>query len=420
MTESRAISVDRVAKRYRLGARVNPYGTLRESVVGNFTRSIRSVQDTLKRERKAGDRESREFWALRDVSFEVRQGEVIGVIGRNGAGKSTLLKLLSEITEPTQGSIRIWGRTASLLEVGTGFHPELTGRENIYLNGAVLGMSRAEITKKFDEIVDFAGVGKFIDTQVKHFSSGMYLRLAFSVAAHLEPEILLVDEVLAVGDAQFQKKCLGKMEGVARAGRTVLLVSHNMSAIKQLCSRTLFLEGGRLKLDAKTDQAIKAYLQSVEASGSAVDLSRYENPYGHGEVEVLTFALVDPVAPSFTAPWDRPLRIRIRIRIKEKVRNVSVAVGCMTIDGVPLFTVRSSDARPEGYSWEQCDTADVVVEVRHNLRAGQYDLVLGIASGNYNYFYHPSAAQLEISDIGDHTYPYRNDGIINCEARWTE
>jgi lipopolysaccharide transport system ATP-binding protein len=202
------------------------------------------------------------FWALRDVSFDIPRGEVVGIIGRNGAGKSTLLKILSEITEPTEGRVEIRGRVASLLEVGTGFHPELSGRENVYLNGAILGMKRAEIERKFDEIVAFAEVAKFIDTPVKHYSSGMYLRLAFAVAAHLEQEILIVDEVLAVGDAAFQKKCLSKMAGVAKEGRTVLFVSHNMPAITRLCQRALHLDGGRLVRDGKPHQVVKAYLNT--------------------------------------------------------------------------------------------------------------------------------------------------------------
>ena len=205
---------------------------------------------------------ARSIWALKDVSFDINRGEVVGIIGRNGAGKSTLLKILSEITEPTEGRVEIHGRVGSLLEVGTGFHPELTGRENVYLNGAILGMKRAEIERKFDEIVAFAEVEKFIDTPVKHYSSGMYLRLAFAVAAHLEPEILIVDEVLAVGDAAFQKKCLGKMAGVAKEGRTVLFVSHNMPAITRLCERAILLDEGRLLQDGVSHQVVKAYLNA--------------------------------------------------------------------------------------------------------------------------------------------------------------
>lgn len=222
------------------------------------------------RKPEIGNRKSvEEFWALKDVSFEVKQGEAVGIIGRNGAGKSTLLKLLSRITEPTTGRVRLRGRVASLLEVGTGFHPELTGRENIFLNGAVLGMRRGEIKKKFDEIVDFAEVEKFLDTPVKHYSSGMYMRLAFAVAAHLEPEILIVDEVLAVGDAQFQKKCLGKMGEVARGGRTVLFVSHNMPAITRLCDRAILMQQGGIVADAAPVDVIGRYFGDANESGAS-------------------------------------------------------------------------------------------------------------------------------------------------------
>jgi lipopolysaccharide transport system ATP-binding protein len=230
-----------------------------------------------------------EFWALRDVSFDIRQGEVVGIVGRNGAGKSTLLKILSRITEPTSGRITIDGRVASLLEVGTGFHPELTGRENIFLNGAILGMSRVEIKRKFDEIVAFAEVEKFLDTPVKRYSSGMYVRLAFSVAAHLQPEILIVDEVLAVGDAQFQKKCIGKMQEVAEtSGRTVLFVSHNMAVIQSLCSRCIALDGGRVAIDAVPARAIQAYLsEENEPASFERDLGSRRDPYiSSGRIEL--------------------------------------------------------------------------------------------------------------------------------------
>jgi len=259
------ISVEGLGKKYRLGANAQPYKTLRESLTGLTGMPLRAASRLARRaaaEDVLGQRP--EFWALKDVSFEVKHGEVLGIIGRNGAGKSTLLKLLSQITEPTTGRIRLKGRVASLLEVGTGFHPELTGRENILLNGAILGMPRTEIMRKFDEIVAFAEVEKFIDTQVKHYSSGMYLRLAFSVAAHLEPEILIVDEVLAVGDASFQKKCIGKMSDVAGEGRTVLFVSHSMAAIAALCPRSIMLAHGNIVNDGPTNAVISTYIGSAE------------------------------------------------------------------------------------------------------------------------------------------------------------
>lgn len=250
-----AIRVEGLSKRYRIGGKAEPYFTLRDSLL-QFGGSIVALFSRNGRK----DREGTLFWALKDVSFEVNRGEVVGIIGRNGAGKTTLLKILSRITEPTEGRAEIEGRVASLLEVGTGFHPELTGRENIFLSGAILGMRKAEIGRKFDEIVAFAEVEKFIDTPVKRFSSGMYLRLAFAVAAHLNPEILLVDEVLAVGDANFQKKCLGKMGEVVQQGRIVLFVSHNMGAVQRLCSRGIHLENGRVMREGSVQEVIAGYL----------------------------------------------------------------------------------------------------------------------------------------------------------------
>jgi len=255
-----AIKVEGIGKRYLIGLRQERYRTLRDALVSRFQRFTDSVKRS--RSKTSSPNGKSTFWALKDVSFEVKQGEVLGIIGRNGAGKSTLLKILSQITEPTEGCIELHGRVASLLEVGTGFHPELTGRENIYLNGAILGMRRTETDRKFDEIVDFAEIEKFLDTPVKRYSSGMYVRLAFAVAAHLEPEILLVDEVLAVGDAAFQNKCLGKMSDVAKQGRTVVFVSHNMPAVTRLCSRGIVLKAGKLSLDTDILQATSEYLKS--------------------------------------------------------------------------------------------------------------------------------------------------------------
>jgi lipopolysaccharide transport system ATP-binding protein len=258
-----AISVDNISKSYLIGHQRVGHETFRE-MLSRKAREFSRIPVDLRKGRQIifGD-EVEEFWALKDVSFEVKRGEVIGIIGRNGAGKSTLLKILSRITEPTRGRAVIHGRVASLLEVGTGFHPELTGRENIYLNGAILGMTQAEIKGRFDEIVDFAEVARFLDTPVKRYSSGMYVRLAFAVAAHLEPEILIVDEVLAVGDFAFQKKCLGKMHDVAKAGRTVLFVSHNMSAVRKLCDNAILLHEGKVQLRGPTEPIISAYHQQV-------------------------------------------------------------------------------------------------------------------------------------------------------------
>jgi lipopolysaccharide transport system ATP-binding protein len=260
-----AIQVDHLSKRYTIGARQQPYRTLRDSITGTITKPFRALRSPKKQ--KASD-EDRTIWALRDVSFEVRPGEVVGVIGRNGAGKSTLLKILSRITEPTSGSADLYGRLGSLLEVGTGFHGELTGRENICLNGAILGMKRSDIDRQFDRIVAFAEIEKFVDTPVKHYSTGMYMRLAFAVAAHLEPGILLVDEVLAVGDVAFQRKCLGRIGEVAADGRTVLFVSHNMGAIRSLCSKGLVLDAGRLTYFGQIGKSIETYFRLTSASSN--------------------------------------------------------------------------------------------------------------------------------------------------------
>jgi lipopolysaccharide transport system ATP-binding protein len=290
------VRAENLGKQYRIGRRQR-YRTLRDSIAATASAPIRWLRRR-KSGNGAGSAASR-IWALRDVAFEVRRGDVVGVIGRNGAGKSTLLKVLSQITEPTTGEVEIRGRVGSLLEVGAGFHPELTGRENVFLNGAVLGMKRAEIVRKFDEIIAFAEVEQFIDTPVKRYSSGMYMRLAFAVAAHLEPEILIVDEVLAVGDAEFQKKCLGKMGQVARGGRTVLFVSHNMHAIKALCNRGLVLHQGQVVLDGTAAEGVAKYLdQGRLTAGSEV---RPEARPGSGEWRFLSAAAsrttFDPAEP---------------------------------------------------------------------------------------------------------------------------
>lgn len=278
-----------IGKSYLIGHRPNErYVALRDVIVNKAKGLWPKINNPCSHAHK----DIEEFWALKDVSFEVKQGEGIGIIGRNGAGKSTLLKILSRITEPTKGRVTIKGRVASLLEIGTGFHPELTGRENIYLNGAILGMTRREIKAKFDEIVDFSGVEKFLDTPVKRFSSGMYVRLAFAVAAHLEPEILVVDEVLAVGDSEFQKKCLGKMRDVATEGRTVLFVSHNIAAIENLCPRTLLLKNGLLALDGNSKHVVEEYEKSID-NISPVPISERKDRMGEGGVKICSVQIMD-------------------------------------------------------------------------------------------------------------------------------
>ncbi len=310
-----AIQVENVSKRYILGHKAEKGEGLRHVIERGITAPVNWARRGFKRDPVTRE----EFWALRDLSFTINEGEVVGIIGRNGAGKSTLLKVLSRITEQTEGRIRLRGRLASLLEVGTGFHPELSGRENIYLNGAILGMTRLEIKRKFDEIVAFAEVEKFLDTPVKRYSSGMYVRLAFAVAAHLEPEILVVDEVLAVGDMEFQRKCLGKMDDVAKQGRTVLFVSHNMATIANLCGRAIMLQQGRMIDDGPTDQVIAHYLQEGSKAGS-IPLSQRTDRFGNGDVKLQHIELFDGAGH----PTDHPasghaLRIRVHYRCEPRV-----------------------------------------------------------------------------------------------------
>lgn len=366
-----AIRVENLGKQYRIGMQTERYRTLRDSLVEAARWPVNLLRGNL-------GRATETIWALKDISFEVSRGEVLGVVGRNGAGKSTLLKILSRVTEPSRGYAEIHGRVGSLLEVGTGFHPELTGRENIALNGAILGMKRAEIERKFDEIVAFSGVEKFIDTPVKRYSSGMYLRLAFAVAAHMEPEILVVDEVLAVGDAEFQRKCLGKMSDVANEGRTVLFVSHNMSAILRLTQETIVLEKGELIMRAPTPQAVDYYLTSgfaqtgerlwladevpPEASPFRPVALRIRNPQG---------TVVD------TARSVEPLTIEVEYQLERSITGLRVGIYLMTSHGEHIFTAFDTDdqsqfenfsVRPGGRYLSRCTLpADFLNEGRYVL-----------------------------------------------------
>ncbi len=335
-----AILVDDLGKQYRIGAPVVRYQTLRDTLGERFAAPWRRLHQSSS---------DNKIWALRNVSFEVRGGQVLGVIGRNGAGKSTLLKVLSRVTEPTEGYAEIHGRVGSLLEVGTGFHPELTGRENIFLNGAILGMKRTEIEAKFDEIVSFAEVEQFIDTPVKRYSSGMYLRLAFAVAAHLEPEILVVDEVLAVGDAEFQRKCLGKMSDVAQQGRTVLFVSHNMSAILRLTEESLVLEKGRVVMRAPTGQAVDYYLasgfsQEGQRFWEVAEIPAQAAPFRPVALRVLNAnrTVVDTVRSV------EPCYIEFEYALDAPVTGLRVGLYLMSTRGEYIFTSFDTDS-PEQY-----------------------------------------------------------------------
>jgi lipopolysaccharide transport system ATP-binding protein len=359
-----AIRVEDLGKQYRIGQFTGGYQTLRDSIVNLASRPFRNRD--LGGEN--GDRlevESSGFiWALRHLNFEVKRGQVLGIIGRNGAGKSTLLKLLSRVTEPTEGFGEIYGRVGSLLEVGTGFHPELTGRENIYLNGAILGMHRVEIDSKFDEIISFAEVEKFIDTPVKRYSSGMYLRLAFAVAAHLEPEILVVDEVLAVGDAEFQRKCLGKMSDVAQEGRTVLFVSHNMSAILRLTEETIILDQGSLVLRAPTPEAVDEYMTTGLAMIGERRWIEDEVPQSAHPFRPIALRVLDPKGkPVDQVSSTEDIHIEFEYELDEDITGIRVGFYLSTSRGEPIFTTFDTDdnqvfeeltVRPEGRYVSRC------------------------------------------------------------------
>lgn len=338
-----AITVENLSKAYRIGLKEE----IPDTLVGALASFARSPYDNFRNLRRLntfrnnGHAEDDIVWALKDVSFEVQKGEVVGIIGRNGAGKSTLLKILSRITEPTSGRARIRGRVSSLLEVGTGFHSELSGRENIYMNGTILGMKKREIDRKFDEIVEFSGVEKFLDTPIKRYSSGMKVRLAFSVAAHLEPEILVIDEVLAVGDAEFQKKCLGKMDEVAQSGRTVLFVSHNMGAVQNLCSRGILIDLGRAVLDGSIDNAVQHYFDS-QATRRNGGLEGWTDRRGNGRARITSVQLfstsgspIDYVSMAHT--FDVRIEFICHQRLRAPVFNVAVTSGM----GQRLLTFRS-------------------------------------------------------------------------------
>ena len=342
-----AIQTDRLSKQYQIGEMQSAYGTLRDSLASGARRLVR----------RDHSQHVEDIWALRDVSLEVPEGQVLGVIGKNGAGKSTLLKILTRITTPTSGTAEIHGRVGSLLEVGTGFHPELTGRENVYLNGSVLGMKRREIQSKFDEIVEFSGVERFIDTPVKRYSSGMSVRLAFSVAAHLEPEILLVDEVLAVGDAEFQRRCLGRMEDLSQSGRTVLFVSHQMQAVTQLCDRAVLLEQGEIALDGSAEYVVAEYLQLVGGSSSERTWPEDSAP-GDSVVRLLAVRVVDEDGDVVSSVDVRkPVGIEMTFRVlRDSGRSVFPKVKIYDARRNVAFNALDTSSR-----WQQPTTPGVYV-----------------------------------------------------------
>jgi lipopolysaccharide transport system ATP-binding protein len=381
-----AIRARGLGKSYRIGAAVQRHDNLREVLVHAATaplRNLRGLRGVSPAARSSNGKQAGFFWALQDVSFDVKHGEVLGIIGRNGAGKSTLLKILSRITEPSVGRAEVSGRIGSLLEVGTGFHPELTGRENVYLNGSILGMDRGYIARQFDAIVEFSGVERFLDTPVKRYSSGMYLRLAFAVAAYLEPEVLIVDEVLAVGDAEFQRKCLGRMGEVAREGRTILFVSHNMGAIRALCSRALLLQGGRVVLDADADSTVNHYLSAGGASSVALVEWPPENAPQSAELRFLGVGVVDEQG-EYVSSLDcrQEFSIVVEYEVLRPIAGLRIGFLLETADGIPLCGSNDPDAwsapvRHQGRYTSRCTFPG------HLLNTGRYRVAIAADAAPY-------------------------------------
>jgi lipopolysaccharide transport system ATP-binding protein len=412
------IKIENLSKKYILGhQKQEGYTTLRDSIANSSKSLMKAFQG-----KPTKDPTSEEFWALKDVSFEIKQGDRVGIIGGNGAGKSTLLKILSRITEPTTGKIAIKGRVASLLEVGTGFHPELTGRENVYLNGAILGMDRVEIERKFDEIVAFAEVEKFLDTPVKRYSSGMYVRLAFAVAAHLEPEILIVDEVLAVGDAKFQKKCLGKMEDVAeKEGRTILFVSHNLLAIRQLCDKGLFFESGKLVVDGKLQNALNYYMNARSANNAVWKRDRaITESFGIFFEEVNITNSQGKIAE--TIRGNEYFHINISTRVLSFVEKGEIAIRIVNKEDLVVFTTTTSDIDRKWLSFDQGNHQHRIKLSGDFLYPGRYSLHIAAFMPKKLFDLLDNKVCFEIDEIGNIVTDIGDNrvGFVSPMLQWKE
>jgi lipopolysaccharide transport system ATP-binding protein len=369
-----SVHAEGVGKRYLLGQHAATRGLLVERLGDAIRAPIRSG------DRHSPPRSDDTLWAVREMSFDLYRGEAVGLVGRNGAGKSTLLKLISRITRPTVGRVATWGKVSTLLEVGTGFHPELTGRENISLNGSILGMRRREIARRFDEIVEFSGVSRFLDTPVKRYSSGMSVRLAFAVAAHLDPEILLVDEVLAVGDGEFQRKCLGAMQEAAGEGRTVVFVSHNLNAVQRLCTRALLIEDGRIEMDGRPSTVVSTYLDRVglERSSGVADIPTEAPRFGTGEARFRRATIADAKGRPINSVYlGQPLRVQLVIEVLEPVPAATFEVGISAMDGEKIVTAQSIDRERPPLSLEP-GTYELSILVEVTLLPNEYTLDFGV------------------------------------------
>jgi len=419
-----AIRVENLGKRYYIGGKYKKYSRLGDKVVDMALSPFRRAGRLLKGHTKSASDLDQDFWALEDVSFDIKHGEIVGVVGHNGAGKSTILKILSRITEPSTGYADVFGRVGSLLEVGTGFHPELTGRENVYLNGSILGMRKAEIDRKFDEIVEFSEIEQFIDTPVKHYSSGMYVRLAFSVAAHLEPEILLIDEVLAVGDVAFQKKSLGKMENVSNQGRTVVFVSHNMNVLQRLCPNSILLDHGKLIAQDKTDEIIKQYLSTTSSKSAGpnilIDLSTQERD-GTGKIrfESMIYASNQP-SLAFNPYTGGPFEISVTLVSKIACSVESIAVIIFDRYGTKLVNADTlSLGRPVDLL-KGTNTIRFQMNQLH-LNPGLYTIGLWVADPPAEvYDYVTSAALFEVIETEKENIRVQADGLVPVDFQIIE
>ncbi len=408
-----ALNIEKLSKSYRIGSRLDHHQTLRDRIANIFKNPFQG--------RNASGTDENWIWALKDFSCEIKQGEVVGIIGRNGAGKSTLLKIISRITEPTQGRVRVWGRVGSLLEVGTGFHPELTGRENIYLNAAILGMKKREIEQKFDEIVAFSEIGKFLDTPVKHYSSGMYVRLAFAVAAHLDPEILLVDEVLAVGDVLFQKKCLGRMGNVAKEGRTVLFVSHNLEAVLALCHKGIYLNGGQLAASGDIQSVVDHYLKDtlsertsqINVSNHARDIGLAASPFQILELKFLTDN------KDLIYKIGERLQLEMTYELKSPVDGLRIGLAINTLLNQRLSTFHT----PLEESMINVGKNKILLQVdTSQLKPGTYMIDVGARSGKKAYDHLIGVGSFEISPLtyGGEPHDDDNAGLISLRHEWSK
>ena len=416
MASDIAISVEGLSKRYLVGHnnKADPNATLRDEIVRHARNLARKTGDMARGRAIVQGDSVEEFWALRDVSFDIPRGARVGILGRNGAGKSTLLKLLSRITEPTNGRIKINGRVASLLEVGTGFHPELSGRENIFLNGTILGMSRREIQRKFDEIVDFAEIERFLDTPVKRYSSGMYVRLAFAVAAHLEPDILIVDEVLAVGDAQFQAKCMGKMKDVGSDGRTVIFVSHNLAAIKQLCNTALLLKRGQLLAHTTVEHATVQYMGQETYDNGVVT---FQQAAGQ-EVCVLRAELLDSRDQQRTEfSTDDVIRVRLQVAVNQAAAGGRIGFRVVASDGACLFSSEDVDSFESGIA-EQPGHHDLLATIPAQfVNEGSYTVSLAGHVPNVRWLFQEEEV-LRFKVFGTDVLGTKPRGVVRMKLAW--